>query len=250
MVRKGRDWVAIALATAGVLAALSLAGIFIVYLVDTIGGDDSSSSTQTAGTSSPTGGTAATTPRPGASAPGAGASAPGAGGAGAGGAGADNAGGGGAQGGARRANRIPDNQQYKTFRSSSAGYTILYPEGWDESGSSKNKSWTFRLDFEHVIVGRGPKPTVERTRTALGNQKKFKVVSPPKEVRLNGKPAIKTTVLQIRKREGLGAARIYIDQYRMEDKGRTAAIDIGCPAGVYKPNEDAFGKIIESFRWL
>ena len=38
--------VATALAVAGVVGALSLAGIFIVYLVDTIGGDDSNDPTQ------------------------------------------------------------------------------------------------------------------------------------------------------------------------------------------------------------
>jgi hypothetical protein len=250
MVRKGRDWVAIALATAGVLAALSLAGIFIVYLVDTIGGDDSSSSAQTSGTTSPTGGTAPTTPRPGASAPGAGASAPGAGGAG--GAGAGNAAGGGqgaASAGGQRSNLIPDNQQYETFTSRSQRYSISYPKGWEEAGEDERKRWVFRLDGLNVFMARGPKPTVDDVRVQLGRQD-FRIVVPPKEVKLNGRPVIKATLSERREKPGGGRALILIDTYRMANKGRTATVNISCPQGVYKPNKDAFTKMAESFRWL
>ena len=38
-----RDTISLVMVVAGVIGALSLAGIFVVYLVDTIGGDGSSS---------------------------------------------------------------------------------------------------------------------------------------------------------------------------------------------------------------
>jgi hypothetical protein len=250
--RGRRDYVAIALATAGVLAAVSLAGIFVVYLIDTINGDDTTT-TQVAGATSPTspGPTAATgaSPGTGASPPDGGATP---GGAAAGGAGGGGAGGGagGAGGGGRRANRIPDNQQYETFTARSAGYSISRPKGWTDSGSNKDKSFNFRLDFLHVVSSKGGKPTVESLRNYIKTQKQLKIVSPPQEVKVDGQDAIKATVLERRKREGLATASIFIDQYRMAKGNRVVAVDLGCPAGVYEDNSDDFRRMIESFRFL
>jgi len=232
MFRGDRDYVAIALATAGVLAALSLAGIFIVYLVDTIGGDDKPANAQVAGaTIQTTPAPAPTVPSPGASAPTSPAPPTDA-----------------ARAGQKRQNRIPDDQQYETFTSSSAGWSISHPKGWSERGSDENRTWTFGLDGLHVVVGRGQRPTVGLLRDFIAKQKKLKIVSPPQKVEVNGQPAIKATVQQRRRQPDGRKARIYIDQYRMELKGRTIAIDISCPFGVYKPNSDDFKRMVDSFR--
>jgi hypothetical protein len=244
MIRGRRDYVAIALATAGVLAAISLAGIFIVYLIDTIGGDDKPTSAEVVGTTaltSPT--TPGLTSPTGPSSPSPGTSAPGAGGAGGAG------GSGGAAGNQQsRANLIPDNQQYDTFKG--GDWSILYPKGWDAKEFSKvNHVWSHGLDRLTVLNGRGPKPTVASVGVQVGRLKNARVVTPPKEVKVNGKPAIKTTLSEQLKRPGQPTARIYTDDYRMQEKGRTAIITLRCPGGVYKDNQDAFTKMVESFRW-
>jgi hypothetical protein len=255
MIRGRRDYVAIALATAGVLAAISLAGIFIVYLVDTIGGDDKPATAQVSGTTaptspsspgatSPTGPSSPTAPRSGTTNP--------AGGGGAGGGAAGSAGGGaGAQSNNKpgRVNLIPDNQQYDTYKNRSPKYSISYPKGWQANVfSTANRNWTHALDSLTVITGSAPAPTVASVRTQVAKLKGVRVVIPPKEVQVNGKPAIKTTMTQVRKLEQ-GQARLVIDDYRMGDKGQIVTITVRCPQGVYKPNKDDFQRMVDSFRW-
>src|SRR5438874_12569412 len=50
---------------------------------------------------------------------------------------------------------IPDNQVFLTFRNASAGYSILYPEGWARKGTSRDTTFQDKDNQVHIAVTGG-----------------------------------------------------------------------------------------------
>jgi hypothetical protein len=241
------------LAIAGVLGAVSLAGIFVVYLVNTIGDNgNNTSSAQVVGTtngggtrgpSGPTGtappvGAAApkpttATPTPATPTPGKPAK----------------------NGNPNALNLIPKNQQFVTFTNRSAGYSILYPKGWKQEGSGTDVRFTHNNDLLRVSILKGPPTTVPIMRSNIQRNPAISLAkSPgnPGRTSVAGSTAIHATVLQnaILQQTPKGAIRLVLDLYRVPRKGKIAAIDLGTPSRVRPKNLDDYTKIVNSFRWL
>ena len=241
-----RDTISLVMVVAGVIGALSLAGIFVVYLVDTIGGDGSSSgstpargTTLQSGTSGPTGSsdgaaTPSKTPAPSSSKGSSPTPAPAP-----------------AAGSNPRINRIPDNQVYTTFTNKSAGYSILTPKGWTKGGSGTGIEFRFGLDNERIDIAQGQLLTPVVVGRILAANSNIRVLKQPRFVKVGAGQAIKATFRQLGVVGGVGKpANLIVDQYRLSKKGKVATIALGGPKGVLKYNADDFRKIIASFRWL
>src|SRR5437870_4825745 len=140
------------LAVAGVLGAISLAGIFVVYLVNTIGDNNDGQTTAavaTPGATGATGGTGAASANGAAgSSPPAAATPPAA--AGKTGATPPAAAGGTPPG--PGLNVIPRNQVFTTFTNRSAGYSILYPKGWVKKGVTTDLQFVHNNDFIRIAT--------------------------------------------------------------------------------------------------
>ncbi len=240
MNRGRRDIIVITLAVAGVIGALSLAGIFIVYLVDTIGGDDSTSA-KPAGTTGPPG--LVVPPVTGATGPSGPAENP----QGTNGEQPPADGSGGAN---PKLNRIPDNQVYETYRNSGGGYSILYPKGWNKEEDGDGVTFSVGLNSEHVGVANGPAPTTKSVREAIAANKKLVIVTPPRMINLNGQRVVKSTVRVLGVRRESGAVvRAFIDRYDFGRGRKIAVLELSTTGAVRTPNADDFNKIAQSFRW-
>ena len=240
-----RDTISLVMVVAGVIGALSLAGIFVVYLVDTIGDDSSSGSTPARGTtlqrgtsgptaSSDAGAAPSKTPAPSSSKGSSATPAPAP-----------------AAGGSPRINRIPDNQVYTTFTNKSAGYSILTPKGWTKGGSGTGIEFRLGLDNERIDIAQGQLLTPVVVGRILQANSSIRILKQPRFVKVGGVKAIKSTFRQLGVVAGVGKpANLIVDQYRLAKKGKVATIALGSPKGVLKYNADDYRKIIASFRWL
>jgi hypothetical protein len=237
-----RDLVVILLAVAGVVGAISLAGIFVVYLVDTIGNDDGGTSTAqklgvsgtsgVRGPSAPTGGTGSLNPpakTPTGTSP---------------------------SGNPGALNLIPKNQEYVTFTNRSAGYSMLYPKGWTRQGSGSAIEFVHNNDYLNININRaGGLPSVSAVRDAMRQRPGIRLAKGsgnPGRTTINGEPAIHATLIQkeILQRTPQGAIRLVIDAYRLAKKGKLAGIDLASPDRVRPRNLDDYDKMVKSFRWL
>jgi hypothetical protein len=245
-----RDLVVIMLAVAGLVGAISLAGIFVVYLVDTIG-DDGSKSTQNAGATGATApGVASSgdgTPAPGAPTPAAPSGTP----AKPGNAGTQPKGKPGAGPGL---NVIPKDQKFATYRNASVGYSILYPKGWNKSGNDKDVHFVHNNNFLRISVTRGKPPNVADVRRNLRRNKAVTLPGGsgnPGVVNIKGQRVVKDTLIQkaVLQRTPQGPIRSVVDQYRFAKGGKVAVVDLGTTTRVRPRNADDFRKIAESFRF-
>ena len=234
MKRQGRDWLGIALAAAGVVGAISLAGIFIVYLVDSIGDDNGSkAATTVVGTrtgptvaAGPTGGNDGST---GGSKSGTGGKA-------------------GASGGAAanpEQNKIPDGQQYKTYTNKAAGYSILVPKGWKKNDRGKLVGFASGANFVLIGSRQGPPPTVASVTKNLAKNKNLRIVKKPRATTVGGNPVVVDSVRNIARKEPFVQ-----DQYWFGKNKKVAAVNLGTPAAVAKDNADDYRRIAASLHWL
>jgi hypothetical protein len=237
--------VATALAVAGVVGALSLAGIFIVYLIDTIGGDDSSKPAQVqpnttgatapalpdgaSGASGPTG-SAGSGASPGAKAPGALPQ--------------------GATGNNPKLNRIPDNQQFENFKNSSAGYSIDFPKGWTTNGRGNDVTWSFGKNSERVVMARAAAQKPRQIQADFRNNKQVRVVLNPRYVSLGALRPIRVTFQQLGAKNDQGdPIKIFVDEYKFYRGGKIATLDLVTTGAVRRDNANEFDRIARSFRW-
>jgi hypothetical protein len=234
MKRQGRDWLGVALAAAGVVGAISLAGIFIVYLVDSIGGDDNSkpASTQVGVRTGPTAATGPTGANAGTGTTGSSNSKKSAGKAKAG-----------ATGQTGAAAKIPDGQRYETFTNRTAGYSILVPKGWKKRTKGKLTTFGHAPNFLIISSAKGRPPTVKTTSAIIAKNKKLVIVEAPREATVGGNAAV---IDRVRNTE----RDVLIDQYHFGKSKKVAAINLGTPEKVASDNADDFRRIANSFRWL
>jgi len=237
MNREGRDWIAIALAAAGVVGAISLAGIFVVYLIDSLGDDDSPKPAATAKLNrATTGPTAATGPSVADGTDGSSKSSTGKAGATGGKTGSSPA----------EQNKIPDDQRYTTYTSRSAGFSILVPKGWKENVRGKLIGFSSGANYVLISTGKGPAPTAKSARRQLAkNKKKFKIVDAPRETTVGGNAAVVDKVRDISRKESF-----LLDQYRLGKDKKIVVLNLGTPGTVSKDNADDYRRIANSFRWL
>jgi hypothetical protein len=147
---------------------------------------------------------------------------------------------------------IPDNQVFLTFRNTSAGYAMKYPEGWSQRGSAGDVTLQDKSNVVHVVVGSGPSPTVAGVRADLA---RLRAASPslrfqaPRAMSLPGGPAVKATYTTESAPNPVTGKRVtlVVDRYVLARGGKRAVIDLGTPRGV--DNVDAYRMMIESFRW-
>jgi len=91
---------------------------------------------------------------------------------------------------------IPDNQNFLTFADPSAGYSMVYPEGWAQRGAARDVTFQDKNNVVHIVVASGSAPTPTSVATQLG---KLRGSSPslqagtPKAVNLKSGPAVKVS---------------------------------------------------------
>lgn len=147
---------------------------------------------------------------------------------------------------------IPDNQVFLTFRSSTPGYSIKYPEGWTQSGSGGDLTFRDKNNLVHVVVGNGGSPTpasVGAQLQALKRANPTLVFQPPTTIQVGPSPAVKATYTTRSAPNPVTGKRVtlLVDRYELAKNGRRAIVDLGTPKGV--DNVDAYRMMIESFRW-
>jgi hypothetical protein len=148
---------------------------------------------------------------------------------------------------------IPDNQVFLVFHDRAAGYSIKYPEGWTQVGSSENVRFKDKNNVVHIVVVPGSHATPRSASAELtalkASSPSLKVVSVPKQVKVNGKPVVKSTYSTESAPNPVTGKRVtlVVDRYQLAANGKTATVDLGTPKGV--DNVDAYRLMIESFRW-
>jgi hypothetical protein len=226
--------VATALAVAGVVGARAR-GRFIVYLIDTIGGDDSNDSTEvqpsgSTGTTSPSlpdGATGETGPTgPTSKAPG------------------------GATGFNPKLNKIPDNQEYESFDNASEGYAVDHPKGWAIKGEGDDVTWESGKNSERVVVARTRRQSARDVKRALRDNKSIKILLDPRAVSFGSLRPIKAVFQQVGATNEQGAAiKVIVDQYKFYRGGKVATLDLVTTGAVRRDNLDDWDRIARSFRW-
>jgi hypothetical protein len=224
------------LAISGVVAALALVGIFIVYLTDNRDSPISNTSATTAaqGTTGTTaqqpGGSTSTAKAPAAKTP-AGKTTTGTAPAGT------------APVGKTPSDQIPANQALVTYRNRSGGYSFKYPQGWSSQPLKIPNAVGFGsgANSVHAYFYKGPPATVANVVKTLKSNASLKV-GPGAQVTLNGAPVVKTFYTV----PTAGDAEITF-RYAFSDAGKRVDMDLASPKAV---NKDVYKRIARSFRWL
>jgi hypothetical protein len=149
---------------------------------------------------------------------------------------------------------IPDNQVFLTYRSTSAGYSIRYPEGWARAGSAREVTFQDKSNIVRVAVGSGPAPTPRSVGAELARERpktpSLRVTARPRTVTLKGRRMVKAVYTTRSRPNSVTGKRVLlvVDRYELARGGKRATVDLGTPKGV--DNVDAYRLMIESFRWL
>jgi hypothetical protein len=222
------------LAISGVVAALALVGIFIVYLTDNRDSPVSNTSATTVaqGTTGATaqqpGGSTSTAKAPAAKTP-AGKTTTGT--APAGKAPTVNT----------PSGQIPANQALVTYRDRSGGYSFKYPQGWTSQPQNIRNAVGFGSGANsiHVYFYKGPAATVASVVKTLKGIATGRVGAGAL-VTLNGAPVVKTFYTTA------GDPEVTF-RYAFSDAGKRVDMDLASPKAV---NKDVYKRIARSFRWL
>ena len=143
---------------------------------------------------------------------------------------------------------IPDNQIYLLFHSK-AGWSIKYPEGWAQSGSSSAAVFRDKNNIVRIVIHGGSPPTAADVRNDPSLQQ-ARITSAPKRMTIGDSPVIKVVYSTQSAPNPVTGKRVtlMVDRYELAKKGRVAVIDLGTPTGV--DNVDAYRMMSESFTWL
>ena len=148
---------------------------------------------------------------------------------------------------------IPDNQVFLVFRNRSAGYSIKYPEGWTQVGSSKDVTFKDKNNLVHIVVAAGPTPTPQQASVELARLRRstrsLALTSAPQRVAISGIQVVKSGYSTQSAPNPVTGKRVtlLVDRYQLGAGGKVATVDLGTPRGV--DNVDAYRLMIESFRW-
>jgi hypothetical protein len=148
---------------------------------------------------------------------------------------------------------IPDNQVFLVFGNKSAGYSIKYPEGWTQSGSSTSVTFSSKNNQVRVVIAAGTAPTTASVTAGLQSLKRANpslVFTVPQQIQLPSGAAVKATYkTQSPPNPVTGkSVTLIVNRYELSRGGKVATVDEGTPVGV--DNVDAYRMMIQSFRWL
>jgi hypothetical protein len=147
---------------------------------------------------------------------------------------------------------IPDNQVFLTFRNRAEGYSIEYPEGWAQRGSTRRVTFRDKNNLVRIEIVGGSKATVA---AAAGEMARLRRRAPslrfeqPVRTTAHGKPVVKVVYATKSATNPVTGKRVVlvVDRYYVAGPGKHAVVDLGTPQGV--DNVDAYRLMIESFRW-
>jgi hypothetical protein len=147
---------------------------------------------------------------------------------------------------------IPDNQVFLTYANASAGYTVKYPEGWAQRGSSGDVTFQDKNNVIHITIARGGAPTTASAAAQLAREKKGNTTlaaGKPQAISLPGGRAVKVSYSTQSAPNPVTGKRVtlLVDRYEIGRAGKVAVLDLGTPKGV--DNVDAYRMISESFKW-
>ena len=144
---------------------------------------------------------------------------------------------------------IPDNQVFLVFRNGRAGYSMKYPEGWAQQGTSSTVVFRDKNNIVRIVVGNGAAPTSAAVQQEVRQLKGARVVSAPQALSLPSGHAIKVVYSVSSAPNAVTGKRVtlVVDRYYLAKAGRRAVVDLGTPQGV--DNVDAYRLMIQSFRW-
>jgi hypothetical protein len=148
---------------------------------------------------------------------------------------------------------IPDNQVFLVFTNRASRYSMKYPEGWTQSGSSSDVTFRDKNNLVHVQVASGPAPTpaaVAAQLNALKRSNPTLSLVAPRTVTIGSSPAVKVVYTTESSPNPVTGKRVLltVDRYELAHAGHVATVDLGTPRGV--DNVDAYRMMIQSFRWL
>ncbi len=129
---------------------------------------------------------------------------------------------------------------------------MKYPEGWTQSGTGGNVSFSDKNNLVHVLVGPGAVPTTASVAAQLHTLKHSQPslsFTPSKAIALATGPAIKASYTTASRPDPVTGKRVtlIVDRYVVRHGSRVATVDLGTPRGV--DNVDAYRMMINSFRW-
>jgi hypothetical protein len=147
---------------------------------------------------------------------------------------------------------IPDNQVFLTYRSTSPGYAMLYPEGWALKGAGADVTISDKNNIVHVVISSVGAPTAAGLASELRALKRSApslTFSAPATVQLKPGRALKATYSTLSAPNPVTGKSVLliVDRYELSSAGRRATVDLGTPKGV--DNVDAYRKMINSFTW-
>ena len=147
---------------------------------------------------------------------------------------------------------IPDTQVFLVFTNHAAGWSMKYPEGWTQSGSSHAVTFRDKNNLVRVLVAAGAAPTPASVSAQLNTLKQSDpslTFSAPHTMTIGSSPVVKATYTTQSAPNPVTGKRVLliVDRYELTHPGRVATVDLGTPKGV--DNVDAYRMMIESFRW-
>ena len=154
-----------------------------------------------------------------------------------------------AEANAAAAGDIPDNQIFLVFHDPHAGYSMKYPEGWAQQGSAGRVIFRDKNNVIRAVVSNGPAWTLASVQSDVRALKGARAQSPPRSIRLSGRPAFKLVYRTVSAPNPVTGKRVTltVDRYYLSTRNRRAVLDLGSPVGV--DNVDAYRLISQSFKW-
>ena len=141
---------------------------------------------------------------------------------------------------------IPDNQIFVVYPGNA--FTMKFPEGWAQTGSSKNVTFRDKNNIVRVVIVTGRAPTVESVKQELAKLKGARATGTPTRVMINGLSGVKVTYESTSAPNAVTGKRVTlsVDRYELAKGGKRVIADLGSPVGV--DNVDGYRLMIQSLR--
>ena len=147
---------------------------------------------------------------------------------------------------------IPDTQVFLTFRNTAEGYSIEYPEGWAQRGTTGRVTFQDKNNLVRIEVAKGSNTTVAAATAGMNHLRQQTPTlrfDAPTQITVGGKSVVKAVYSTESASNPVTGKRVklVVDRYYVPGAGKYAVVDLGTPQGV--DNVDAYKLMIESFRW-
>src|SRR5262249_23927176 len=129
---------------------------------------------------------------------------------------------------------IPVNQVFLVFHNPKAGYSMKYPEGWTQSGTSNDVSFRDKNNIVHVVITNGGAATPGSVRSqlqALKQSNKTLTFTAPQMLKLGANTLIKARYTTLSASNAVTGKRVQllVDRYETAKHGKVAIVDLGTP---------------------